>query len=59
MEAPIKEALAKDARVSACRNNMRSSGFQEDQLLLVVTSVPAVIAHLAERQWQGWAYARP
>jgi uncharacterized protein len=39
-------------------NSMRSAGMEDKDLAPGVGTVPAAIAHLARRQWDGWAYAR-
>lgn len=56
--APISEALGQGIRVLACGNSLRSVELAPGQLLPGVGSVPAAIAHLATRQWEGWAYIR-
>lgn len=55
---PISEALGQGIRVLACGNSLRSVELTPGQLLPGVGSVPAAIAHLATRQWEGWAYVR-
>ncbi len=55
---PISEALGQGIRVLACGNSLRSVELAPGQLLPGVGSVPAAIAHLATRQWEGWAYIR-
>ncbi|MCY0905820.1 DsrE family protein [Arthrobacter sp. H14-L1] len=54
----ISEALGQGIRVLACGNSLRSVDLAPGQLLPGVGSVPAAIAHLATRQWEGWAYIR-
>lgn len=54
----ISEALGQGIRILACGNSLRSVGLTPGQLLPGVDSVPAAIAHLAARQWEGWAYIR-
>ncbi|MDJ0322658.1 DsrE family protein [Cryobacterium sp. PH31-AA6] len=44
--------------ILACNNSMRSAGLQADQLPGAVSVVPAAVAHLAARQFTGWAYVR-
>lgn len=39
----------------ACRNAMRGNGVDESDLADFVTSVPAGVARVVERQWDGWA----
>jgi len=54
----IASAVAGGVRVLACGNSLRSAGVPAEGLLPGVEIVPAAIAHLAERQWDGWAYVR-
>ncbi|MDI3240869.1 DsrE family protein [Arthrobacter sp. AL08] len=54
----ISTAVAGGVRVLACGNSLRSAGVPAERLLPGVDIVPAAIAHLAERQWDGWAYIR-
>lgn len=58
LEDSISEALAKGIRILACGNSLRSLDILAEQLLPGVGLVPAAIAHLAMRQWEGWAYVR-
>lgn len=44
--------------VLACGNSMRSAGVEADDLHTEVSMVPAAVAHLAVRQFDGWAYVR-
>ncbi|GAA1345938.1 hypothetical protein [Arthrobacter roseus] len=44
--------------VVGCGNSMRTSEINPSDLLPGVVSVPAAVAHLAQRQWQTWAYVR-
>lgn len=54
----VSAALAAGVRVLACGNSLASAGVPAEGLLPGVGVVPAAIAHLAERQWAGWAYVR-
>lgn len=54
----VSAAVADGVRVLACGNSLRSAGVPAEGLLPGVEVVPAAIAHLAERQWDGWAYVR-
>ncbi len=54
----ISEALGQGIRILACGNSLRSVELTPAQLLPGVGSVPAAIAHIAARQWEGWAYIR-
>lgn len=55
---PVSEALGQGIGVLACGNSLRSVDLTPGQLLSGVGSVPAAIARLATRQWEGWAYVR-
>jgi len=55
----VKSAQPLDVRILACGNSMRSAGLEEKDLGPGIGMVPAAIAHLARRQWDGWAYTRP
>ncbi len=52
--AAIRDGIA----VVGCGNSMRSAIVDSSDLLPGVVSVPAAVAHLAQRQWQTWAYVR-
>lgn len=54
----ISAVLERQIRVLACGNSLRSAAVPPEQLLPGVAAVPAAIAHLASRQWEGWAYVR-
>lgn len=51
----MKEARA---GVALCHNSLMSLGVDEALVPAGVLVVPAAVAHLAQRQWQGWAYVR-
>jgi uncharacterized protein len=61
-DSPSTEAINStallDVRVLACGNSLRSAGLDAKDLVPTVDTVPAAIAHLAQRQWDGWAYVR-
>lgn len=47
------------ADVALCHNSLMSLGVDEAlHAPAGVLVVPAAVAHLAQRQWQGWAYVR-
>lgn len=54
----VEAAIASGVQVLACGNSLRSAGLSEGGLLPGIDVVPAAIAHLARRQWEGWAYVR-
>ncbi|MFT4471749.1 DsrE family protein [Arthrobacter sulfonylureivorans] len=54
----ISSTAQLDVRILACGNSLRSAGLAAEDLAPAVDTVPAAIAHLAQRQWGGWAYVR-
>lgn len=58
LEEAIADVLTGGARILACENSMRSAGVEPSHLLPGIGHVPAAVAHLARRQWEGWAYVR-
>ena len=54
----VNSARHLDVSILACGNSMRSAGLEEKDLAPGIDMVPAAISHLAQRQWDGWAYAR-
>ncbi|MCX6500145.1 MAG: DsrE family protein [Arthrobacter sp.] len=54
----VKSARQLDVSVLACGNSLRSAGLEEKDLSPGIGVVPAAIAHIAQRQWNGRAYAR-
>ncbi|WP_427017399.1 DsrE family protein [Pseudarthrobacter sp. P1] len=62
-DSPASEAITHvrqlDVEILACANSLRSAGLEAEDLTTGIDTVPAAVAHLAERQWQGWAYVRP
>jgi intracellular sulfur oxidation DsrE/DsrF family protein len=61
-DSPANEAITRvrqlDVEILACANSLRSAGLEAGDLTVGIGTVPAAVAHLAERQWQGWAYIR-
>ncbi|MBO0898060.1 DsrE family protein [Arthrobacter sunyaminii] len=57
-QSALDGALSEDIHVLACRNSMTHAGIQADELHRGVETVDAAVAHLARRQWEGWAYVR-
>lgn len=55
----VRALLARGVTVAACANTMRSRELDSGALIEGVRVVPAGVAELARRQWQGWAYLRP
>ncbi|WP_231554404.1 DsrE family protein [Arthrobacter sp. L77] len=54
----IADVLDHGVRILACENSMRSADMEPSQLLPGIDHVSAAVAHLASRQWEGWAYVR-
>lgn len=61
--APASKAITHvrqlDVEILACANSLRSAGLEAGDVTTGIGTVPAAVAHLAERQWQVWAYVRP
>ncbi|MEZ2442712.1 DsrE family protein [Chitinophaga sp. RCC_12] len=59
---PFPEKIAslqgRSVRFLICQNTLNSRQLAADQLFPFVEVVPAAIAHLIERQQEGWAYIR-
>ncbi len=55
----LRELLGRGAIVAACSNTMRERSISVHELIDGVTVVPAGIAQVVRRQWEGWAYVRP
>ena len=58
LEPELAALGAGNVPVRACGNSMRSAGLEADELQRCVNVVPAAVAHLAARQFTGWAYVR-
>ncbi|MDK1361487.1 hypothetical protein QNO00_14605 [Arthrobacter sp. zg-Y1219] len=54
----LDAALSGDIHVLACENSMSRADVHKDELHRGVETVDAAVAHLARRQWEGWAYVR-
>lgn len=55
----VHELLASGVAFAACANSLRSQHVQKGAVVEGVQIVPAGVAHLARRQFEGWAYLRP
>lgn len=44
--------------VALCHNSLVGAGLDDSDVPTGLVVVPAAAAHLAQRQWQGWAYVR-
>jgi intracellular sulfur oxidation DsrE/DsrF family protein len=58
LTAALEGLLHDGVKIIACENSMRGAGVPAEQLATGIGTVPAAVAHLARRQWQGWAYIR-
>lgn len=58
LSGPVREVLQHGIAVLACENSLRSAALDHDSLLPGVGTVPSAVVHLAQRQWQNWAYVR-
>jgi intracellular sulfur oxidation DsrE/DsrF family protein len=61
-DSPVSEVISHarqlGVEVLACANSVRSVGLEAEDFAAGVGTVPAAVADLAERPWQGWAYVR-
>jgi len=44
--------------ILACENSLHGSNLTPSDLADGVTTTPAAVAYLAQKQWDGWAYIR-
>ena len=58
LEPELAALDGEHVQVRACNNSLRSAGLEANQLHGEVSVVPAAVAHLATRQFTGWAYVR-
>lgn len=55
----LTELMAEGLTVQACRNTLDARGLDAAELTVGVDVVDSGVAHLARRQFDGWAYLRP
>jgi intracellular sulfur oxidation DsrE/DsrF family protein len=55
----VTEVLDESIRVIACENTMATVGLKRDDMLGGVDFVKTGLAHIMQRELEGWAYARP
>lgn len=55
----VTEVLDESIRVIACENTMTTVGLKRDDMLGGVDFVKTGLAHIMQRELEGWAYARP
>jgi len=55
----VTQVLDENIRVIACENTMATLGLKRDDMLGGVDFVKTGLAHVMQRQLEGWAYARP
>ncbi|MBC9914713.1 DsrE family protein [Chitinophaga varians] len=56
--ARVEDLHARSVSWLICQNTINGKQLKMDQLLSFVEVVPAAVAHLVERQMEGWAYIR-
>ena len=55
--ALLREA-GSDVQILACQISLRTAGVRTEELTDEIGVVPSAVVHLAQLQWQGWAYVR-
>lgn len=55
----LAEAFEAGIGLAVCRNSLRSMGLDDDAVTPGAVVVQSGVAHLVDRQRQGWAYLRP
>lgn len=55
----VTQVIDESIRVIACENTMTTLGLKRDDMLGGVDFVKTGVAHIMQRELQGWAYARP
>jgi uncharacterized protein len=55
----VTQVLDESIRVIACENTMATVGLKRDDMLGGVDFVKTGLAHIMQRELEGWAYARP
>ncbi|MDJ0311661.1 DsrE family protein [Arthrobacter sp. H35-D1] len=58
LSIPVFDAQQAGIAVFACENSMRAAALDRENLLPGVGTVPSAVLHLAQRQWENWAYIR-
>lgn len=54
----VKDLHTRSVRWLICQNTINGQQLRPDQLFPFVEVVPAAVAHLVERQSEGWSYIR-
>ncbi|MFB6456972.1 DsrE family protein [Chitinophaga sp. Hz27] len=54
----VNSLAARSVRWMICKNTMKSHHIQETALPDYVVVIPSAVAHLVERQLNGWAYIK-
>lgn len=57
--ARLTEALKAGVHIVACENTMRNQKLTKDDMLPMITYVPAGVTEIMRRQSEGWSYIRP
>ncbi|MGH8739054.1 MAG: DsrE family protein [Burkholderiales bacterium] len=55
----VTQVIDESIRVIACENTMTTLGLKRDDMLGGVDFVKTGLAHIMQRELEGWAYARP
>jgi len=55
----VTQVIDESIRVIACENTMATVGLKRDDMLGGVDFVKTGLAHIMQRELEGWAYARP
>lgn len=55
---PVNTLAARSVRWLICHNTMKSHHLKETDLPEYATIIPSAVAHLIERQLEGWAYIK-
>jgi intracellular sulfur oxidation DsrE/DsrF family protein len=55
----VRDLQAAGAEFVGCANTLASRHLAPSDLVDGTVVVPSGVAHLAERQWDGWAYLHP
>lgn len=58
LENELQKLFDSGVAVTACHNSLASLGRNDDDVLHGVITVPSGMAHLIERQAEGWGYIK-
>ncbi len=57
--ATVTDLIRQGVQFSACRNTLASRALTAADLVPGATLIDSAVGHLAQRQWDGYAYLRP